>query len=90
MVLRNFKGSYHPVPVRGQSGTCLRLEAQPQLEGGFVPGSMCLLAGAQQGRRGCRLLVEFALAPQLCSPSLPACADEHPPYRKLSPECGRC
>lgn len=68
----------------------LRLEAQPRLERRFLPGSACLLAGAQRGRRGCRLLVGFALAPQLRSPCLPACTDEHPPYGRLSPERGRC
>lgn len=56
----------------------------------FLPGSAWLLAGGQQGWRGCCLLLGFALAPQLRSPLLPACTDEHPPYGRLSPERGRC
>lgn len=67
----------------------LRLEAQLRLERRFLPGSARLLAEARRGRRGYRLLVGFTLAPQLRSPCLPACTDEHPPYGRLSLECGR-
>lgn len=60
------------------------------MEGRLLPGSAWLLAGGQKGWRGCCLLLGFALAPQLRSPLLPACTDEHPPYGRLSPERGRC
>lgn len=49
----------------------LRLEVPRWREERLVPGAACLVAGAQRGRRGCRLLVGFALAPQLRSPCLP-------------------
>lgn len=74
-----------PILVRGQCGAC-----SWGVQRGWRGGTARLLAGGQQGWRGCCLLVGFTLAPQLHSPLLPACTDEHPPYGRLSPERGRC
>ena len=91
MLLGNFKESAVLFRYVGRVWYLqLRLEAQLRLEGRFLLGSVRLLAGARQGQRGCRLLVGFDLAPQLHSPCLPACTDEHPPYGRLSLERGRC
>lgn len=79
-----------PVPLCGQCGVAAGAGSTGRMEGRFLAGSAWLLAGGQQGWRGCQLLVGFALAPQLRSPLLPACTDEHPPYGRLSPERGRC